>query len=61
MILFGTEGTANELSDGESYEHITVARPLGPTDWSLLQYVQNEVQPSNTANADCILAGSGST
>ncbi len=52
--LFVLQGTANELSDGESYQHIMVAKPLGLTSWDLLSYIQNDVQPSNS-NADCIL------
>ena len=54
VILCGSENTANDLSDGTSYEHISVARPLGMVDWELLQYLQDDVQPSNTS-ADCIL------
>lgn len=54
LILCGTQNTANALADDESYQNITVARPLGPVDWELLQHVQNEIQPSDTS-ADCIL------
>ena len=55
-MLFGTPDTANELADGESYENVTVARPLGPANWQLLQYIQNDIQPS-TVSGDCILCG----
>ena len=55
LILFGTPDTANPLAgDGLSYENITVAQPLGPTSWDLIQYTQNDIQASNIP-ADCIL------
>ena len=55
LVLCGTPGTANDLaSDSEAYENITLARPMGPVDWGLLSYVQNEIQPSNVSG-DCIL------
>ncbi len=54
LILLGTPDTANDLADGESYQNITVARPLGTVNWELLQFVENDVQPSNLSG-DCIL------
>jgi len=54
LILFGTDDTANELAADGNYQNITVARTLGPVDWDLLQYVQNDVK-SGTGVADCIL------
>ena len=55
LVLFGTAETANDLATGDSgYENICLARPLGPVDWSVLKYVQNEVQPG-TVSADGIL------
>ena len=57
LILFGTSDTANDLADDESYNNITVARPIGAVDWDLLQYVQNDVQPSNVSG-DCIFYNS---
>jgi ATP-dependent DNA helicase 2 subunit 2 len=57
LILLGTEGTANELHSSEdptAYCNITVARPLGPVDWDLLKYIENDLKPGNTP-ADCIL------
>ena len=55
LVLFGTADTANDLATGDSgYDNICLARPLGPVDWSVLKYVQNEVQPG-TVSADGIL------
>ena len=54
LVLFGTEDTANDLADGESYEHVTLARPLGLVNWELLQYMENDIHPSNVSG-DCIL------
>ena len=54
LVLCGTPDTANELADGESYENITLARPLGVVNWDLLNYIENDVQPS-TVSGDCIL------
>ncbi|GFO44853.1 X-ray repair cross-complementing protein 5-like [Plakobranchus ocellatus] len=48
LILFGTPDTDNPLDDGESYQHITLLRPLGLADFDLLQTVQSELQPSDT-------------
>ena len=55
LILSGTAGTANDLANGESYQHISVARPLSIVNWDLLKYLENDVQGSD-ATADCILA-----
>jgi len=55
LILFGTTDTANDLSSGgDAYANISVARPLGPVDWDLLQYVDKDLKPGD-ASADCIL------
>ena len=54
LVLFGTSETDNPLVDGDSYEHVTIARHLGVADFELLQMVQNDIQPGNTP-ADCIL------
>ena len=54
LILVGTADTENPLADGECYENISIANPLGIVDFDFLQYVQNDVQPSNTSG-DCIL------
>ncbi|XP_048780641.2 X-ray repair cross-complementing protein 5-like isoform X2 [Ostrea edulis] len=47
LVLFGTPGTDNPLSDDESYENISIARPLGLVDFDFLQQVQNDITPSN--------------
>ncbi|XP_022103565.1 X-ray repair cross-complementing protein 5-like [Acanthaster planci] len=44
VVLFGTQRTANRLSS-DGYEHITEARPLGPVDLDLIQYIKNDIQP----------------
>jgi len=55
LILFGTADTANDLSSGaEAYANISIARPLGPVDWDLLQYIEKDLKPGNMS-ADCIL------
>ena len=54
LVLFGTSDTDNPLVDGDSYEHVTIARHLGVADFELLQMVQNDIQPGDTP-ADCIL------
>lgn len=55
LILFGTPETANDLAGEDSYQNITVARPLGPVDWDLLKYVHNDIKSSDVSG-DCILA-----
>ena len=54
LILFGTAGTANHLATDDEYQHITEARPMGPVNLDLIQYVKNEITPG-PAVADCIL------
>ena len=54
LVLCGTADTANELAEDDTYQNITVARPLGPVDWNLMQYIENDIQPS-TVSGDCIL------
>ncbi|XP_071110687.1 X-ray repair cross-complementing protein 5-like [Haliotis cracherodii] len=49
LVLFGTDGTDNPLADGDSYQNITIARPIGVADFDLLQQVKDEIQPSDTA------------
>ena len=49
LVLFGTADTGNDLADGSNYENITVARPLRPVDWDLLQYVQNNISPGGVS------------
>ncbi|XP_061178116.1 X-ray repair cross-complementing protein 5-like [Saccostrea echinata] len=47
LVLFGTPTTDNPLADGESYENISIVRPLGVVDFDFLQQVQNDITPSN--------------
>ncbi|XP_021378174.1 X-ray repair cross-complementing protein 5-like [Mizuhopecten yessoensis] len=47
VILFGTADTDNPLANDESYENITILRPLGIADFDLLNLIQNDIQPSN--------------
>jgi len=55
LVLFGTADTANDLSTGgEAYANISIARPLAPVDWDLLQYIERDLKPGNMP-ADCIL------
>jgi len=55
LILFGTADTANDLSSGgEAYANISIARPLAPVDWDILQYIERDLKPGNMS-ADCIL------
>ena len=55
LILFGTTDTANDLSScDEAYANISIARPLAPVDWDLLQYIERDLKPGNMS-ADCIL------
>jgi len=55
LILLGTAETANDLFlGGEAYANISIARPLGPVDWDLLQYIEKDLKLGNMS-ADCIL------
>jgi hypothetical protein len=54
LILVGTDETDNPLANGECYEHISIANPMGIVDFDFLQLVQNDVKASSTAG-DCIL------
>nr|XP_011424766.2 X-ray repair cross-complementing protein 5 [Crassostrea gigas] len=49
LVLFGTPDTDNPLADGDSYENVTISRPLGVVDFDFLQQVQNDITPSNTS------------
>ena len=54
LILFGCSETDNPLVDGESYEHVKIARHLGVADFDLLTMVQNDINPG-ALEGDCIL------
>lgn len=48
LILFGTEGTNNELRNNfgpGSYEHITISKELGVMDLDLLKFVNDDIIP----------------
>ena len=55
LVLFGTPDSDNPLADGDSYENVTISRPLAVVDFDFLQQVQNDITPSNIS-ADCILS-----
>ncbi|XP_076456340.1 X-ray repair cross-complementing protein 5-like [Babylonia areolata] len=48
LVLFGTQDTENPLVDGDSYEHVSIARHLAVADFELLQMVQNDIQPGDS-------------
>ncbi|XP_022297407.2 X-ray repair cross-complementing protein 5-like [Crassostrea virginica] len=47
LVLFGTPDSDNPLADGDSYENVTISRPLAVVDFDFLQQVQNDITPSN--------------
>ncbi|KAK3087491.1 hypothetical protein FSP39_006603, partial [Pinctada imbricata] len=49
LVLCGSPGTDNPLADGQSYENITIARPMAPADFEFLQQVQTDITPSNVS------------
>ncbi|XP_052762081.1 X-ray repair cross-complementing protein 5-like [Mya arenaria] len=49
LVLVGSEETDNPLADDESYQHISIANPLGVVDFDFLQLVQNDVKPTTTS------------
>ena len=53
LVLFGTEGTANHLSD-DGYEKITEARPVAPVNLDLIKHIKTDIKPG-PQSADCIL------
>ncbi|XP_069105768.1 X-ray repair cross-complementing protein 5-like [Argopecten irradians] len=58
VILFGTADTDNPLADGDSYENITILRPLGVADFDLLNIIQNDIQASNISADSSLHSGS---
>ncbi|XP_025951237.2 X-ray repair cross-complementing protein 5 isoform X1 [Dromaius novaehollandiae] len=51
VVLFGTDGTRNDLARGDQYQNITVHRSLMLPDFDLLEDIQNVIQPGS-AQAD---------
>ncbi|CAD5125661.1 DgyrCDS13862 [Dimorphilus gyrociliatus] len=47
LILIGSDETANELADDDSYNNISVARPLATVTWPFLEFVQNDISPTD--------------
>lgn len=56
LVLFGTDGTKNNLASGDQYQNITVKRHLMLPDFDLLEDIEKEIQPGSQ-QADCILSG----
>ncbi|XP_071503293.1 X-ray repair cross-complementing protein 5-like [Diadema antillarum] len=52
LLLFGTPGTANRLSD-EGYENITEERPFKMADLDFIQHIRTNIHPS-PVSGDCI-------
>uniref|UniRef100_A0A8C3M4J7 X-ray repair cross-complementing protein 5 n=1 Tax=Chrysolophus pictus TaxID=9089 RepID=A0A8C3M4J7_CHRPC len=44
VVLFGTDGTKNNLASGDQYQNITVHRSLMLPDFDLLEDIQNKIQ-----------------
>uniref|UniRef100_A0A8C8SK17 X-ray repair cross-complementing protein 5 n=1 Tax=Pelusios castaneus TaxID=367368 RepID=A0A8C8SK17_9SAUR len=47
VVLFGTDGTENNLASGDQYQNITVQRHLMLPDFDLLEDIQNVIQPGS--------------
>lgn len=54
VVLFGTDGTKNNLASRYQYQNITVHRSLMLPDFDLLEDIQNTIQ-LGSEQADCIL------
>lgn len=54
VVLFGTDGTRNDLASGDQYQNITVHRSLMLPDFDLLEDIQDVIKPGSE-QADCIL------
>uniref|UniRef100_A0A8D0EYU9 X-ray repair cross-complementing protein 5 n=1 Tax=Strix occidentalis caurina TaxID=311401 RepID=A0A8D0EYU9_STROC len=55
VVLFGTDGTRNDLASGDQYQNITVHRSLMLPDSDLLEDIQDVIKPGSE-QADCILS-----
>ncbi|OXB69174.1 hypothetical protein ASZ78_011294 [Callipepla squamata] len=44
VVLFGTNGTKNDLASGDQYQNITVHRSLMLPDFDLLEDIQNKIK-----------------
>ncbi|KYO18244.1 X-ray repair cross-complementing protein 5 isoform B [Alligator mississippiensis] len=47
LVLFGTDGTKNNLASGDQYQNITVKRHLMLPDFDLLEDIEKEIQPGS--------------
>lgn len=54
VVLFGTDGTRNDLASRDQYQNITVHRSLMLPDFDLLEDIQDVIKPGSE-QADCIL------
>lgn len=55
VVLFGTDGTRNDLASEDQYQNITVHRSLMLPDFDLLEDIQDVIKP-DSEQADCILS-----
>lgn len=54
VVLFGTNGTRNDLASEDQYQNITVHRSLKLPDFDLLEDIQDVIK-AGSEQADCIL------
>uniref|UniRef100_A0A663DV86 X-ray repair cross-complementing protein 5 n=1 Tax=Aquila chrysaetos chrysaetos TaxID=223781 RepID=A0A663DV86_AQUCH len=47
VILFGTDGTRNDLASGDQYQNITVHRSLMLPDFDLLEDIEDVIKPGS--------------
>ncbi|NXO50632.1 XRCC5 protein, partial [Aramus guarauna] len=47
VVLFGTNGTRNDLASGDQYQNITVHRSLMLPDFDLLEDIQDVIKPGS--------------
>ncbi|NXK01538.1 XRCC5 protein, partial [Herpetotheres cachinnans] len=47
VVLFGTDGTRNNLASGDQYQNITVHRSLMLPDFDLLEDIQDVIKPGS--------------
>ncbi|NXD78708.1 XRCC5 protein, partial [Halcyon senegalensis] len=47
VVLFGTDGTRNDLATGDQYQNITVHRSLMLPDFDLLEDIQDVIKPGS--------------
>ncbi|NXV98777.1 XRCC5 protein, partial [Fregetta grallaria] len=47
VVLFGTDGTRNDLASGDQYQNITVYRSLMLPDFDLLEDIQDVIKPGS--------------